>query len=115
MKTTGTKEIVKNKKTQIELWKEEHKKIFKSIIGDIDFIWRRITRKEYAEVMALRTSEDLEERIIARQKAIVKMMTLNIEESVLDEYLEELPGLASVLSEEVLDKSGFYITQTVEL
>lgn len=102
-------------KTEIEKWKEENGKIFKSIINDKDYIWRRLKRKEYSEVMAIKDGGDVDERVYSRQVAITKIAVLNLSEEELEKDLEELAGLATTLSEEVMDKSGFNLTATFEL
>jgi len=117
MKTTANKKDNKEVKEmdQIELWKEEHGKIFKSIVDGTDYIWRRIKRKEYSAVMGMKDGEDIDERIYNRQYAIAKLVILNFTEEELDVKLEELAGLATTISDEVLEKSGFNLTTTVEL
>lgn len=110
---TSTKED--KKISQIDQWKKEHGKIYKSLVGGDEFIFRRIKRNEYAEIMANKEGIDVDERIYNRQKAIVKLATLNHEEVKLDELFEELAGLAISISEEILDKSGFTVMATVEL
>lgn len=102
-------------KDQIEIWKEEYGKIYKSIIDGKDYIWRRIKRKEYSEVMTMKDGEDIDERIYNRQYAIAKLVILNLSEEELESDLEELAGLATTISDEVLEKSGFNSSGTVEL
>lgn len=110
MKTTK-----KQEKDQVQLWKEEHGRIFKSTVDGKDYIWRRIKRKEYSSVMSMKDGDDIDERIYNRQYAIAKMVILNMEEEELEADLEELAGLATTISDEVLEKSGFNLTGTVEL
>ena len=105
----------KNEKTDIEMWKEEHKKIFKSIIDGKEYIWRRGKRKEYSEVMNITDIADADDRIYARQVGICKATILNIPMEELEEDLEDLSGLAVTLSEEIMEKSGFNITATFEM
>ena len=112
MKTSTTK---KEAKDQIQIWKEEHGRIFQSTIDGKDYIWRRIKRKEYSSVMAMKDGDDIDERIYNRQYAIAKMVILNIEEAELETDLNELAGLATTISDEVLEKSGFNLSGTVEL
>lgn len=100
---------------KIVAWKEEHKKIFKNSIDGKDYIWRRIKRQEYADIMSVKDGNDVEERIYNRQYAITKLVILNIEQEELELDLEELAGLAATIADEVLDKSGFNASQTVEL
>lgn len=99
----------------VAAWKQEHGKIFKSIINDKEYIWRRIKRKEYSEIMNIKDGEDVDERVYRRQEAIAKMVILNLAVEEVESDLEELAGLASTLSEEVMDRSGFNLTATFEL
>lgn len=117
--------ISENKKTKIESemtleeriaeWKKEHKKVFMCTVNGKDYIWRRIKRNEYAQIMAIKEGEDVDERIYNRQYAITKLAVLNIEEAELENDLEELAGLATTIADEVLDRSGFNATPSVEL
>lgn len=106
---------VKKEENIIETWKEQHGKIYKSIIDGEEYIWRRIKRKEYSDVMISKDSENVDERIYLRQLEITKLVVLNFKAEELDDKLNEMAGLATTLSEEVLDKSGFNLTATYEL
>lgn len=104
----------KNLNDQIEEWKKEHKKLFKIVIDNKDYIFRRIKRKEYSEIMSIVVAGEVEDRIYARQCAIAKATILNVDAEELEEDFEELAGLAVTISEEVLEKSGF-VGQLIEL
>lgn len=111
---------VENKTTkkdmdQISVWKEEYGKIFKSVIDGKDYIWRRIKRSEYAAIMAMKDGDDVDERIYNRQLEMAKLVILNLDAEELERELDDLAGLATTISEEVLDKSGFNLSETVEL
>lgn len=96
----------------IEKWKQEHKRIFKNDIdGDI-IIWRRLKRGEYKNILN-ESEEDQDNKILTKQEKMVATAVLypfNIEE-----VIEDNAGLATVLSEEILAKSGFAISYTEEL
>ena len=116
MKTTDTKATKEvTLEDQIAGWKVEHKKIFKNTIDGKDYIWRRIKRSEYSEIMGMKDGADVDERIYNRQYAIAKKVILNISEAELEADLDELAGLATTIADEVLDKSGFNATTTIEL
>lgn len=112
MKVKEQKELTLDDK--IIAWKEEHKKIYMTIIDGNNYIWRRIKRKEYAEIMAIE-ADNIDERIYERQIAITKKVVLNMPIEELEKDLEELSGLAPSIAEEVLAKSGFTVTTTIEL
>lgn len=100
---------------KIIAWKEEYKKIFKNVIDGKDYIWRRIKRQEYADIMGMKDGDSVDERIYNRQYAITKAVVLNISKEELEADLEELAGLAATIADEVLEKSGFAASQTIEL
>lgn len=101
--------------SQIDAWKKEYGRIFKSVIDGKDYIWRRIKRKEYSSVMAMKDGADVDERIYNRQFAIAKLVVLNIDSEELERELNDLAGLATTISEEVMEKSGFNLSETTEL
>lgn len=117
-KTTKKKEsskTSKNKLTEEDIekmipeWKKQYGKIYKNTIDENDFvIWRRITRREYKEIMTL---SDME--FFNKQEEVVK--TVLLYPSNADELIESIAGLATVLTEDILSKSGFDISETEEL
>ena len=97
---------------QINDWKKQYGKIYKSIVGDEIVIFRKIKRSEYMQVMTDIDSED-PMKIFLRQDMITKMTTLypnNIEQ-----LIEENGTLSTVVSGEVLGKSGFDLLSTTQL
>ena len=95
----------------IEKWRAEHKKLFKNEIDGEVIIWRRLKRGEYKEILKADTEE--EDRILTKQELMVKAAILypfNV-----DALIDENAGLATVLSEEILAKSGFALSYTEEI
>lgn len=115
MKVTDKKNKELTLDEQIVAWKEEHKKLFKNVVDGKEYIWRRIRRQEYSDIMALKDGDSVDERIYNKQYAIAKLVILNISEEELENDLEELPGLASSIADEVLEKSGFAASETIEI
>ena len=114
MKTTSTKEITMEER--IVEWKKQYKNIYKNTIDGIDIYWRAVKRSEYKDLLNANedidttTAEGRELKILAKQESMVKTVVLfpdNIEE-----LIEEKAGIATVLSDEILDKSGFYLSET---
>ena len=96
----------------IEKWKQEHKRVFKNDIDGETIIWRRLKRGEYKNILN-ESEEDQDNKILTKQEKMVATAVLypfNIEE-----VIEDNAGLATVLSEEILAKSGFAISYTEEL
>lgn len=106
-------------KTKIVEWKEKYGKVFKTIIGDQEFIWRTVRRKEYVELIKSNSdmlkNETPETDILAiqdelyyrRQEDIVLASILSPGPEEMKQLIEEQGGLASALSDEIMDKSGF--------
>lgn len=115
-------EILKNKKevvkevndlaTSIEQWKKELGRIYKNKVDDIEIIWRPIRRKEYKELLNISVDEN-EDALFVRQEKTCLMAVLH--PNNIEELMEQKAGLASVLSEEILSKSGFELSATEAL
>lgn len=115
MKIEENKELSLEEK--IEGWKKEYGKIYQSVISGKAYIWRRVKRSEYSTIMNMKfeNADNAEDRIYARQDEIVKLTVLNIPQDELINDLEELSGLSTCIADEVLDKSGFSVSSTIEL
>lgn len=117
---SNKEEAIKQEKNKVEIdfieyiagWKREYKKVFKNSIDGETIIWRRIKRGEYKDILnEVETDED--NKILNKQERIVETSVLypfNIKE-----VIEDNAGLATVLSEEILAKSGFALSYTEEL
>lgn len=108
-------EQVMEELSQIDLWKKEYGKVFMTTVGDTDYIWRRIKRSEYSNIMSVNEGDTVDERIYNKQILIAKTVVLNYPEAQMEVFIDEYAGLPTVLSEEVLDKSGFNVKATIEL
>jgi hypothetical protein len=103
---------------QIQAWKKQHGKIFKTTVGGEAYIWRKLKRKEYVEIMSnAEVAEEGEEvlgsRIYLRQERITKLVVLHPAD--IEQRIEEHAGLATSISDEVILKSGFDVAATEEL
>lgn len=98
--------------TQINDWKKQYGKIYKSIVGDEVVIFRKIKRSEYMQTMTDIDSED-PMKVFLRQDMITKMTTLY--PNNIDQLIEENGALSTVISNEVLGKSGFDLLSTTQL
>lgn len=96
----------------IEKWKQEHKRVFKNDIDGETIIWRRLKRGEYKNILK-ETEEDNDSQILTKQEKMV--VTAMLYPFNAEELIEENAGLATVLSEEILARSGFAISYTEEL
>lgn len=96
----------------IEKWKKEYKRVFKNDIDGEMIIWRRLKRGEYKNILKEDESDE-DSKILTKQEKMVAAAILypfNVQE-----LIEENAGLATVLSEEILARSGFAISYTEEL
>ena len=98
--------------TQINDWKKQYGKIYKSIVGDEVVIFRKIKRNEYMQAMTDIDNED-PMKVFLRQDMITKMTTLY--PNNIDQLIEENGALSTVISNEVLGKSGFDLLSTAQL
>ena len=99
---------------QIDAWKEEHGKIFKTSVGDDVVIWRKLRRKEYVTIMSQEATKEFEgDKIYARQDMIVATVALYPED--VETLIAENAGLATCVADEIILKSGFDLTNTEEL
>ncbi len=109
------KEVVS--KEMISEWKKQWGKIFKTVVGEETFIWRKLKRKEYVEIMSLiqetPEGEVVAGRIYYRQEKITEAVVL-FPENIL-EKIESDAGLATCIADEVIIKSGFDMKPTEEL
>ena len=104
-------EDVESFETYIDQWKATYKRIFKNEIDGEIIIWRRLKRGEYKEILKAETGD--EDKILTKQELMVKTAVLypfNV-----DALIDDNAGLATVLSEEILAKSGFALSYTEEL
>lgn len=101
--------------SQITAWKAEHGKIYKSIIDGEDYIWRKLKRKEYVALMseAATDATDPEVKVYDKQETITKLVVLH--PANIEELINENAGLATIIADEVIARSGFSIETTQEL
>lgn len=120
-KTTKKDKVIKNVaevkevsfEEQIQLWKDQFGGVYKNTIDGEVIIWRSIRRAEYRELLRSDEELDSELRLLAKQEKTVLMATLH--PTNMTEIIERKAGLATVLSEEILAKSGFDISETETL
>ena len=97
--------------SNIQAWKAMYKRLFKNEIDGEVIIWRRLKRGEYKEILKAETNED--DKILTKQELMVKAAVLYPYD--VEALIDENAGLATVLSEEILAKSGFAISYTEEI
>lgn len=96
-------------KEQIEAWKAEHGRIYKiQPAEDIVIIYKALSRADYIEIMNGQVAGLMDDPEIAT----VKKCVVN---NVPDSLYEDKGGLATVVYEEIMKKSGFVIVESEEL
>lgn len=98
----------------IAKWKSEFGKVFKTTIDGNDFVWRKLKRKEYVEIMSdAQEDEDVNTKIYSRQERIAKAITIYPADAA--KLIDGEAGIATSISDEALLKSGFNVGETEEL
>lgn len=93
-------------------WKKEHGKIYQSTVDGEVYIWRKLKRKEYIQIVETKFEEG-EVPLYAKQDLIAKTGILYPFDA--DKKLQQIGGLASTLSDEIVLNSGFNLTETKEI
>ena len=111
-------EITRETELTPELLKElkaQHKKLFKTVLGEDIFVWHKLNRKEYKQVMKkYEDVEDRDERLWAREEEACRLAIVYPCQEVIEEMLDESAGLATILSDEIYEKSGFRVAEQTE-
>lgn len=101
---------------KVERWRALYQKIYLSVYDEQEFVWRKIKRREYVEIMENTSEENIDDVVEYRQYLTLKACVLSPNvETELDDLLEEYPGLLTSLSAEILRKSGFSKPLTIEI
>lgn len=114
------KKTVKSKKMSLDdritEWKKQYGRLYKTEIDGDTYIWRRLNRKEYVNlVTADDTSENKDIAHYDRQDQLCKITVLYPDN--IEQIIRDVAGVASILSDEIMFKSGFsdLIPQTKEI
>lgn len=101
---------------QLEEWKSQYKRIYRCYLLDgTEIIWRRLNRTEYKQLVHdYQDLEDRDERLWAREEACCRACILYPGKEAVDQILEDNGGIASVLSDEIYEKSGFRLQNVPE-
>ena len=90
---------------KIEYWKNKYKKIYRTIIDDTTFIWRRLNRSEYSSVAFETYSENQQLDMYEKQYRFCQFCVLYPDNAI--DMMDESAGIAPVLADEIVFKSGF--------
>ena len=112
-------EITKDTELTAELLKElktQYKKLYKTTLSDDqEFIWHKINRKEYKEIMKKYDDvEDREERLWLREEEACRIAIVYPCKEIVEEILSDSAGIATIISDEIYEKSGFRVVEQTE-
>ena len=101
----------------IEEIKKKYKKVWKTtLIDGTEIIWRRLNRKEYKTIMKdYEYIQDRGERLMEREDAVCRAAVVYPCTSVLEDIIDSMAGVTSVLSDDIYEKSGFRVDAPEEL
>ncbi|MEW6770008.1 MAG: tail chaperonin [Bacillota bacterium] len=87
---------------QVEAWKAQYGQVYVSEFGEGEvFVWRCITRAEYRKIMSMQRLD-----MWQREEEICKICVLDPEGY---NYATAKAGIATILAEQILNKSGFIV------
>jgi hypothetical protein len=87
----------------VEEWKQLYGQIYMTEVTDEDvFIWRVLNRREFKEIMKLENADAM-----YREERICEKCILWPEGYIFTKMADGKAGVPTVLSEQVMDKSGF--------
>lgn len=78
--------------------------------ADLQLIWKRLSRKDYREILSKEYSEDQEEAFFEKEEEVTRKVLLYPKN--VDEIMEEFGAVAELISSEAMIKSGFGIKST---
>jgi hypothetical protein len=93
---------------QLAKYKAKYNKLFRSYLNNDIYVWHRLSRAEFADVMK-QTSDitDLEEKILKREELVCKAACVYPSLERQQEIFKDNEIFASNMCEEILSYSGF--------
>lgn len=91
----------------VQKLKNKYGAIYQIEIADQRFIFKPLSRKEYKEVMALKTDEDDDSILMKRENLVAKYSIVYPSAKETEILLERYAGIAEVICDECMKVSGF--------
>ena len=101
---------------QLEAWKQEYKKLYKTTLTDgTVLIWRRLKRSEYKKFMKEFDNVDAQEdRLWGREEAVCEACILYPSKEEVKDILEYQAGVATIISDDIFANSGFAVKEKTQ-
>ena len=111
-------EITRDTELTPELIKElknTYKKLYKTTLeGDV-YIWHKLSRQDYKKWMKdYEEVDNQSERLWAREEEACRLSVVYPCKEVLEEAMNNTAGMATMLSEEIYERSGFKVAEKTE-
>lgn len=90
------------KESEILAWKKQFGRVFLTELEDEIYIWRKINRFEYKEIMSIPNTNEL-----SREEMICETCVLYPYEYSYEDMVNQAGGVPSMIAEQVMQKSGF--------
>ena len=108
---TQTEEILDTSSIEfdqmVQKLKKQYGAIYQIEIADQRFIFKPLSRKEYKEVMSLKTDEDDDSILMKRENLVAKYSIVYPSAKEAETLLERYAGIAEVICDECMKVSGF--------
>lgn len=108
---TQTEEILDTSSIEfdqmVQKLKKQYGAIYQIEIADQRFIFKPLSRKEYKEVMSLKTDEDDDSILMKRENLVAKYSIVYPSTKETEVLLERYAGIAEVICDECMKVSGF--------
>lgn len=89
--------------TQIDAWKVQYGQIYMTEVDEDEaFIWRVLNRKEFKDIMKIESADAM-----YREERVCESCLLWPEGYSFNELADGKAGVPTVLSEQIMEKSGF--------
>ena len=90
-------------------WKKQFGGVYKAAFGDITYIFRGLTRDDFLAI----SQKQITEKDFDSELETVKICVLDPQ--VDQDYLKNKPGIVTILSEQIMVRSGFQQFEVEEL
>lgn len=92
-------------------WKEKHKHVYKIKLLDQDIYFKTLSRADYLKIATIQFAEEVPDDF-DYELATVKSCLLT---EISEDELKSKPGIITILSEQIMARSGFQQVEVEEL